>query len=172
MYLPADVFSRIKSACETLIDEYGRTSPYRQKILGSQLAGLLFQIKELLLSFQVKVETMKRPAEIARRFRSALNQSFLRILRKEEKHIWSVHDYADSLHIHPNHLSATIKSETGKTVKQWIDGKIIAEANAMLKNTTMTVAEIAYELTFGDPSNFSRYYKNITGQTPAQYRNS
>ncbi|MCB0570257.1 MAG: helix-turn-helix domain-containing protein [Phaeodactylibacter sp.] len=172
MYLPQAPFARLKILCEMLEQEYLGRSPYKEKILCSQLAGLLFKTRELLLAYQAALEPERRPAEIAQQFRAALNQNFMNIATKKDNRIWNVQDYAAHLHLHPNHLSNTIKAETGKTVKQWIDERVVSEACALLKNTSLTVAEVAYELAYEDASNFSRFFKKATGLTPGQFRKS
>ncbi|NUM76513.1 AraC family transcriptional regulator [candidate division KSB1 bacterium] len=172
MYLPEEVFHRLKKLCAILISDYQGASPFKERILANHLGTLLFHTKELLLTYQAKIELANRPAEIARAFKAAVNRNFLNLVKKKEDHIWTIQEHADDLHIHPNHLSSTVKAETGKPPKQWIDEKIISEAKSLLKNTSMTVAEIAYALAFDDASNFSRFFKKIARQTPNQYRNA
>jgi AraC-like DNA-binding protein len=170
MYLPKTAFNNLKRLCELLLKEYQEKSPFKEKILAIQLAALLFKTKELLLSYQVKISSANRPAEITQKFKTALNNNFLNIIKGKENIIWNIQTYADHLLIHPNYLSSIVKSETGKTIKQWIDEKILSEAKSLLKNTRLTIAEIAYKLTFTDVSNFNRFFKKLTGKTPRAFR--
>lgn len=171
MYLTESAFFRLKEICDIMIKEYQGNSPFKKKIIASQLITLLFQTRELLLTFKYKVQPVNRPAEIAKLFRAALTANFLNFLRNKEL-LWNIQDYADNLHVHPNYLSNIIKSETGKTVKQWINEKIISEAKSMLRNTSMTISEVANALSFEDVSNFNRFFKSNTGQLPTHYRKS
>ncbi len=172
MYLPKDVFSRIHEVCTLMIKEYNGRSPFKQRIVANHLAALLFKTKELLLTYQAKIKPENRPGEITKLFKTALNRNFLRVLKEKESRLWNVQDYADHLHIHPNYLSSIVKAETGKTVKQWIHDRLASEAKSMLKNTKLTVSEIAGHLSFDDVSNFNRFFKSQTGQTPGLYRKS
>jgi AraC-like DNA-binding protein len=52
------------------------------------------------------------------------------------------------------------KEITGKTTSQQITGRIIQEANALLKHTDWNIAEIAYGLGFEEPSYFTNYFKS------------
>ncbi|AYZ12626.1 helix-turn-helix transcriptional regulator [Chryseobacterium arthrosphaerae] len=79
-------------------------------------------------------------------------------------------DYAQSLSIHVNSLNRSVKEMTGKTTSQQIAGRIIQEANALLKHTDWNIAEIAYGLGFEEPSYFTNYFKKQTGQTPNALR--
>lgn len=172
MYLPEETFYDLKTHFELTLKEYIGKSPFKEKILANQLVNILFRTKELLISCRAKIESANRPAEISQQFKSLLNRNFLSIFQKKENKILNVQDYADYLHLHPNYFSTLVKEETGKTVKLWIDEKIISEAKSLLKNSTLSVSEVAYELTFDDPANFSRFFKGKTGLTPAQFRKS
>jgi AraC-like DNA-binding protein len=83
-----------------------------------------------------------------------------------------VSDYAGMLHVSANHLNRTIKSQSDKTAHELIDEMILMEAKALLRQTTFSIAEIAYQLDFSDPSHFNKFFKKLTGITPLQYRES
>jgi AraC family transcriptional regulator, transcriptional activator of pobA len=40
----------------------------------------------------------------------------------------------------------------------------------LLRETTLTVSEIAYQLSFDDAAHFGRFFKQHTGSTPASFR--
>lgn len=172
MYLENNTYNRINRQCEVFIQEYNGNSTYKKRIIANQLVTFLFQTKELLLSNQATISLENRPAEIVKSFQVALSNNILNIVNGKAEHIWNVQEYASELTVHPNYLSNVIKSHTGKTVKQWIDERIISEAKSLLNNTDKSVSQIAYSLTFDDTSNFSRFFKNKTGFTPAKYRES
>ncbi|WP_299532502.1 AraC family transcriptional regulator [Ulvibacterium sp.] len=172
MYLRQQDYQRINRLCEVFIQEYNGNSTFKKRIVANQLVTFLFQTKELLLSHQATISLANRPTEIAKSFQAALNKNLLDITKGNAEYIWNVQDYANKLTMHPNYLSTIIKSQTGKTVKQWIDERIISEAKSLLNNTDLSVAQITYRLTFEDPSNFSRFFKKKTGLTPAKYRTS
>ena len=172
MHLTQFAFFRLRDICDIMIKEYQGNSPFKKKIIANQLISLLFQTRELLQTFKYKIQPINRPAEIAKLFRAALTRNFLDYLKNKGSSLWNTQDYANHLHVHPNYLSNIIKSETGKTVKQWIDEKIISEAKSMLRNTSMTISEVAHSLSFDDVSNFNRFFKSNTGQLPTHYRKS
>ncbi|MEM1325274.1 MAG: AraC family transcriptional regulator [Bacteroidota bacterium] len=172
MYLPNDIFADLKVSYDVLHKEYISASAFKRRIIGGHLVSLLFKTKELLTQYQAKIETENRGEVITAAFRQLLNKNLLDVLQEKVQHIWAVTDYADYLYIHPNHLSTTVKTETGKTVKQWIDEKIHTEARTLLLHSDKTVAEVAYTLYFSDTSNFSRFFKKMEGQTPGQFRKS
>ena len=80
--------------------------------------------------------------------------------------------YAAILSIHPNHLNAVVKTITGKTALNHIHNHILKLAKAELAQTDFAVKEIAYNLHFDSPNNFSAFFKKNTGLTPLSYRKS
>lgn len=172
MYLPNDFFKELKSIFKILLLDYHRNNAYKKEILASQLLTILFKTKGLLRTHKAKIEVKSRPAEIVQEFNSLLNSHFLNILNKKQTYIWSVQEFANELNIHPNYFSSIIKNETGKTVKHWINIKIISEAKASLRKSNLSITEIAYDLGFADINTFSRFFKKETSVSPSQFRNT
>ena len=44
------------------------------------------------------------------------------------------------------------------------------EAEALLEDSSLQIAEIANELGFSDPAYFSRFYKRLSGRSPNRQR--
>ncbi|OGX84158.1 helix-turn-helix domain-containing protein [Hymenobacter coccineus] len=63
-----------------------------------------------------------------------------------------------------------VKQQTGRTVGQWVAERRLTEACTLLHRTDLAVAEVAYQLGFKEPTNFTKYFRKHTGQTPTQYR--
>jgi len=80
------------------------------------------------------------------------------------------HDFAERLSVHVNHLNRAVKEATGKSTTEIISARIANEANALLRHTDNTVAEIAYSLGFEHPSNFNIFFKKQTNKTPKTVR--
>ncbi|GJM61862.1 helix-turn-helix domain-containing protein [Persicobacter diffluens] len=78
--------------------------------------------------------------------------------------------YAEILNVHPNHLNAVVKSISGQTAIHHIHFHVLKLAKAELLQTTASVKEIAYNLHFDAPNNFSAFFKKHTGRTPLSYR--
>lgn len=54
--------------------------------------------------------------------------------------------------------------------KEAIDRQVILEIKHLLKNSTLTAAQIALRLHFPDPSYLSRYFRKHTGTSITAYR--
>jgi len=79
--------------------------------------------------------------------------------------------YADKLCLTPNYLSGAIKEYSGKTATEWVNEYVILEAKIMLKDSALSISEIAYNLHFPSQSAFGKYFRQQTGVGPRQYRN-
>lgn len=99
-----------------------------------------------------------------------LTEKYKTLVEQHYLHKQKVSDYADLLFITPNHLNKSIKATTGKTALELIDEMLLLEAKVLLKQTNKHVSEIAFHLSFQDPSYFSRFFKKLTGHTPLAFR--
>jgi AraC family transcriptional regulator, transcriptional activator of pobA len=95
---------------------------------------------------------------------------FLRLMNKYYLSKRTLTEYADLLNITTKHLTKSVKTATGETPMNFIHKMLILEAKILLKDTTLSVAEIAYQLSFEDAAYFSRFFKQQTGVTPATFR--
>lgn len=77
---------------------------------------------------------------------------------------------ASQFNLSPNYFGDLVKRELRITAQQYIQGKIVAAAQALLKDTQLSVNEIAEELGFTYPNHFIRFFSNKTGLTPLRYR--
>lgn len=80
--------------------------------------------------------------------------------------------YARSIGVSENYMNRCVKQVLGKSPKEILNEIAITQAQLMLRDLTKSVSQIAYALNFQDPSYFGRAFKQITGQTPSQYRDS
>jgi AraC family transcriptional activator of pobA len=94
-------------------------------------------------------------------------QQLIDIHFKEEK---LVSFYAEKLHISANYLNILCKRNLKVSATQFIQQRILLEAKRLLKATTLSIKEIAFELDFADHAYFSNFFKTQTGTTPTGFR--
>lgn len=82
----------------------------------------------------------------------------------------SVKFYADSLHVHPNHLNYLTQKHSGLSAKETINNYILNEAKYLLASSAFSVKEIAYELGFEYPDYFYSFFRRNINMSPVQYR--
>ncbi|SCY74073.1 AraC-type DNA-binding protein [Flavobacterium anhuiense] len=102
----------------------------------------------------------------------ALVMRFFTVLSIHRRSCHNVKFYAGALFITSTHLNRIVKEVTGKTVKKIITEVLIADALIMLKESKLTIAEIAEELEFDSISSFSTYFKKSTSLSPLEYRSN
>lgn len=79
-------------------------------------------------------------------------------------------DYAEKLSVHVNHLNKILKETTNLTTSALIAGRILKEAQILLRQTNWTIAEIADSLGFSDFAHFAKFFKQETSISPGAYR--
>ncbi|MGM9478642.1 helix-turn-helix domain-containing protein [Pedobacter sp. GSP4] len=110
-----------------------------------------------------------RQHEIAADFLRELDKHLDDIVSGRATEMFEVRDFAELIHVHPTHLSNTIKSATGYSPCYFFEERLMDISKSMLQNISMPIAEIARILTY-DPSNFTKFFKHFAGKTPKQYR--
>ncbi|MEI9809143.1 MAG: helix-turn-helix transcriptional regulator [Bacteroidota bacterium] len=80
-----------------------------------------------------------------------------------------IRDFANLLHIHPAHLSNTIKEVTGQSTCSLYEERLLTISRELLLTTSLSIARIATQLTY-DPSNFTKFFKHFAGITPKKFR--
>ncbi len=112
---------------------------------------------------------MTRPQEITDSYLKAIDKHLLDLVDGRTEKMFEIRDFAGILHIHPTHLTNTVKQTTGKHPCFFYEEKILDVAKKMIAEDKMSIASIATQLTY-DPSNFAKWFKRFAGKTPKQYR--
>lgn len=84
----------------------------------------------------------------------------------------TVQEAADYLKVSPRYLTDMLKSLTGQSTQQHIHDKLIEKAKDILSTSSLTIAEIAYQLGFEHPQSFTKLFKQKTNASPIEYRDS
>ena len=82
----------------------------------------------------------------------------------------SVKYFADKVFLSANYFSDMVRKQTGKTVSEYIQDKMIGLVKEQLLSTDKTTSQIAYEIGFQYPQHLSRMFKRIVGMTPNKFR--
>lgn len=161
--LPEDIqFSRIISFTQNIFDLFHNDATMKHLSIGAFLKLLLIECTNICSINPVGTDITSSNNHLLRDFKTAVNTHY----KKEH----STSFYAEELHITPDHLNRTIKSAIGKTVKEYIQARIITEAKRLLYFTDQTAKEIGYELGFNEPANFSAFFKKHTQVSPSSFK--
>lgn len=114
-------------------------------------------------------QKISRQEEITSRYLNALDNHLSDLVEGRTGDMKEIQEIAELLHIHPTHLSNTIRLATGKSACYFYEHKIIDIAKSLLEQNTKSITDIAYLLTY-DPSNFTKFFKSYVNKTPSKYR--
>ena len=110
-----------------------------------------------------------RKKEIVTDYIAQLDAHILDLKQGKVERALEIRDLAALLHVHPAHLSNTIKEVTGQSTCSLYEERLVQISKELLLTTTMSIAQIARQLTY-DPSNFTKFFKHYTGITPKKFR--
>jgi YesN/AraC family two-component response regulator len=79
---------------------------------------------------------------------------------------------ANDLYLSRSYLSTKFKQESGMTLNSFIQKLKIKKAREYLRNTDRSILEISTYLGFSSQGYFQNVFKNVTGSTPKEYRES
>lgn len=97
---------------------------------------------------------------------------FDQLIQTEFYNTRNAKDYAQWLQISYKQLNQVTKETSYMTAKNYIDEFIVMEAKRSLVSTTLSMKEISYYLGFDEPTNFQKFFKKYTQETPLQFRNN
>lgn len=111
-----------------------------------------------------------RPEALTADFIRLAEQHITDLLTGRAEKLFHAKDFAARLFVHPRHLTNTIHGTMGVSPCEIMENRIVAEACRMLRETSMPIADVAYTFLYSEPTNFTKFFKNMTGETPMQYR--
>ncbi|WP_284642459.1 helix-turn-helix domain-containing protein [Paenibacillus silviterrae] len=77
---------------------------------------------------------------------------------------------AARINYHPQYISRVFRQETGINFADYLAQYRLNVAKRWLRDTDMTITDIAEKLKYNNPANFIRYFRKMEGMTPGQYR--
>lgn len=161
-----EAYHELYADLKSLMEE--TENPYRLQAMVHRVLGFYFRTGYRCFQEQREagsaMQTSFRRNPLVDRFLLLVQQSF-----KSER---MIEYYASQLGVTPKHLSRVLKQSTGFTAADWIKNYILLEAKVMLKSSNLTMGQISQQLNFPSQSFFAKFFKNCTGMTPKQYRNS
>ena len=80
--------------------------------------------------------------------------------------------YASKLYISPKYLGTVLKNRTGKKATELINSVLIEDIKYQLRYTNEPIKVICDNFNFPNPSFFGKFFKNMVGLSPMEYRNS
>jgi len=79
-------------------------------------------------------------------------------------------EFAGQLNVHPNYLNALVKNQTGKTLREHIQERLLYEAKALLVQTDWDIRTISYVLGFSEQAAFTSFFHKKEKVSPSAFR--
>ncbi|WP_229377832.1 AraC family transcriptional regulator [Streptomyces sp. VRA16 Mangrove soil] len=155
----------LDASLEQLSREYLDTSTLPLSLHTNVLRHSLtaFMLRVAHVSAQAAADECRpQPDTTFSRFRAAVEKQFT------TNH--SVSAYADELGYSRRTLVRAVRAATGLTPKAFIDRRVVLEAKRLLAHTDLPVGRIGAAVGVPDSANFSKYFQQHAGLTPAAFR--
>ena len=156
IFKPAE-FENLKTLTMLMINEFMGEKEFSDLSLrGFLLSYLIHVLRNSPMGKQMKnIESLEK-------FRNLVEHHF----KAEHR----VEFYAKELGVTPKALTMQLSRLTGKSPRLLIQERFILEAKRYLAYSSLSVADIGYELGFEDANYFSRFFRLHTKVTPAKFR--
>jgi len=85
---------------------------------------------------------------------------------------WRLDELLTIAHMSRSNLMRIFRKATGQTPIEYLMRLRIQRAMEMLRNSTLTITEIALEVGFNDSNYFTRQFRRILGESPSGFRHA
>lgn len=136
---------------------------FRTDVVRSLMMTMIYDISNAIYRLQQINDKRQTRAE-------SIFASFIRLVEENFRTERRVSWYGEQLCITPKYLSETVKQVSRRTPNEWIDNYVVLEVRVLLKNSTMSIKEIAQYLHFPNQSFLGKYFKEHVGMSPSEYR--
>jgi AraC family transcriptional activator of pobA len=147
---------------ERIHDEHSNERPMKEIALDS-----------LVKTLAIWIGRQSAPARRAAEHGSRASRHYARFAKLLEQHhrsAWTVADFAHEIGITPPHLNAICQQQGGVSALRMIHDRVVLAARRELTYTDKSIADVAANLGFSEPSYFTRFFKRFMKMTPKEYR--
>ncbi|MEM6380745.1 MAG: helix-turn-helix transcriptional regulator, partial [Bacteroidota bacterium] len=155
-------FVKVLEQIEDIQHEYFDVNDsYSQGIIRSELHILLAKLYRIKSKIHPTILDRKYLAEFV---------TFQNLVEEQARFSNRVNYYAQLMNVSTKTLNTISQAIVKKTAKAFIDEIATKQIKRLLINTDLSVKEIAYASGFEEPTNFYKYFKRQTQNTPEQFR--
>lgn len=127
-------------------------------------------LKSLLKSFLLKLVSLSEENYRLPDLNAKRVYHFLMLVESHYKETRQTSFYADKLNLSTKRLNQILKEHMGATIGQLLQERVIMEAKRKLYQGQDNIKEIGSDLGYADQSYFSRFFRNMTGRSPEEFR--
>ncbi|MEH7239179.1 helix-turn-helix transcriptional regulator [Bacillus sp. JJ1562] len=156
------------------VAEKGGLSPWQCHFISEKYAIMIEFAETLSELDQIHSNMMTEYSDLSIRKSKSEN---LTIVEKTENYIEmnfaeeiSMEEMARKIHVHPSHLMRAFKKEKGMTISNYRNLRRLKEAKELILFSHLSMTEIAIMVGFSTPQYFSKFFKEVEGTTPIEYK--
>ncbi|WP_438444637.1 helix-turn-helix domain-containing protein [Gorillibacterium sp. sgz5001074] len=101
---------------------------------------------------------------------SSISQEVKRLIEEAFDTDLTLEKCSARINYHPQYISRVFRQETGINFADYLAQYRLEVAKKWLKETDLTITDIAEKLKYNNPANFIRYFRKMEGMTPGQFR--
>lgn len=155
---------RLRILFDVLEEEFEEKDKNQEEMLRILLKRFIIRCTRMAKEQILKNDESQSDIDVVRRFNVLVEEHF-----KTKK---SVGEYAELMFKSPKTVTNVFSKYSEDSPLQVIHKRVIMEAKRMLLYTDKTAKEIGFELGYNDPAQFSKLFKNHTGKTTTEFKNS
>ena len=146
----------------------------QQQLLFNQMEQLLEQVNKLFEddAAKKKMQPQIQELEIVSLDEQLVKDATCYVEDNLDNADISVETMAEALAMSRVHLYKKLTSLTDLTPSEFIRQIRLQHAEQLLRKSQLTVAEVAYRVGFNNPRYFSKYFKEMYGMMPSEYKNT
>ena len=153
--------AHVEQLAEQMEKESNDLNPGYEVILRAKLLELLTYLSRAYMSTEsVEAHALLRVGHVI----GALENDIIRD--------WKLDDLVGIAHMSRSNLMRIFRKATGQTPIEYLIRIRIQRAMALLRNSDLTITEIALEVGFNDSNYFTRQFHRILGQSPRAFRHA
>lgn len=147
---------------------YEFVKEYESKEIGYEMAikATIYQLLVLLLRKHVKLVLTSKEYDTRLKNLKRFN-SILEHIDNHYSEKITINQLCSMANISRFHFCRVFKSITGKPLNEYLNSLRVSKAEAMLKDSDITITEVAMACGFDDMNYFSRLFKKLKGASPS-----
>ena len=148
------------------------SKPFELKILEARINNFIIHKKSKQEEFRTNVEVDIDSLETSSIDKDFLDKVVSVLKSNMAEGDFDVVQLADALAVSKSSLYRKMKIATGLSPIEFIRNIRLKHGSQLLKNKSMSIAEVAYECGFSNPKYFATCFKEDFGVTPKEYQKS
>lgn len=165
---PAEKQADYAAVSRIMLEEYERKSENYMMSVSSLVTWMLIELNRV---YKVDEDESVSYTLSDRLKHKKIISEVLNYLEENYKEDINLKELADSLYVNQAYLSREFKKSTGYSMMKFVTNKRIREARELLRNSALSVSEVAITVGYNNITHFHTMFKKETGISPKEFRN-